>query len=148
MDLNKQSEIRNEINNLVAVWNFKKFQIREFIRINGGYTKDDISYYMPGANWIIDHSLIYDQMPFEFKPPIILRALWSSSYQSIINLVNDMINFEKQTYKQARQVSDIELKHVLYLKNIAFYVLLNKYNVPSFEAKKVLAGDYKRKEVF
>ena len=84
-------------------------------------------------------SLIHDYGVFVYKPPIILRTLYKADRQSVINIVADLINYEKNFLSKGSPDFD-QMRHVIYLKNIADWVAKRK-GADLDIRRKIIAGD-------
>jgi hypothetical protein len=124
-------------------WNSK----RSLISHLGYWKKDDLVYYCPGAGVVFDYGLVYDFEPFKWKLPVILMSLWYGTQNDSIKIVNDCIDFERKKLSLGG-ISDQELMYIIYIKNIANYVITHKFCASDKERRKVIGGDLNGKTHF
>ena len=132
----------------VKDWTDRAYLVRDIMRHNNGrYYPKDITYFMEYRNFV-DHSLVYDHGIYRFKPPRILRGLYTHNIEHLKKLINDMITLEQNLYKSGG-LNEVELNHMLDIKSLIHWVLKKKYkDMPNGLRKKILAGDYKDKTHF
>lgn len=95
------------------------------------------------VGWFKDYSLIYDHGLFKFKPGRVLPALWNSSKQVTLNLINDIISFEKTNLSKG-VLDKLQYRHMIQLKNLADWVCSKKLGDGGLkERKRIIAGDFK-----
>lgn len=131
------------LDNYVRDW----YALRNVLRQNNDATDESITYTLVVPKIIKrsvkDYSLVYDEGIFGYKPPVFLKHVLSTSYQGILNGIEEITNWEKRAAKRS-QVNDWELSHVLLLKDFIDRALKYRYPDMTIERKrKTMAGDYR-----
>jgi hypothetical protein len=140
-----QREILRAIDISVQQWDARRLAVKRMVQLTGRYSQSDITYEL-GIMRFIDHSLMHDDGVFKFKPPRVLRGLWGSNVDHIKKVVWDLIELEKKLAREATVNIEV-LKHVIYIKKVADFVLRYKYpEMPALERKRIIAGEYKQHE--
>lgn len=127
-----------EMKQFLSWWKKRKIELKAW----PDYTEEDIKYYVLNGFMIIDYSLVYDHEPFKLSIPQVLSAIATGDTQVAINLLQDITSWEKKKLKDGG-ASDIELRYVITLKNLANHIL-RKRGLSIEKRKKIIAGDHNR----
>ena len=120
---------------------------RNLLLIQKNNTIEDITIYIPGANYVKDYGLINDYGIFRYKLPSILVVLWNGTINDCVKLMNDIIDFQKSTIKNGG-ISEPEIEYSAYIINIIAWVLKHKYGLNRGQVRNITTGNLKAKTHF